>query len=464
MPFTDLPSGSLLDAAVFAPLAAGALLLLLGRFLEPAWQIILANLAALPALLQLGFLVTEGRLGGASPIGGFLLEPMGAALFGMSVVVGAAALHRALRQLSTVEMPHAYLGLVLILWSGTLGAFASPLSTPAGILAAFVYHEFALIPTFVLTLFWGGDGRRAAAMQMAIYLTLGAMVGLAGLILCQFQPSHAEPSAVGLILLGFGTLVSLFPFHSWAAPGYSAAPSPAAMLHAGALKKFGLAIIATFCIGHLGAWSDLLLWLALGNTVLVGIICLAQRDLKQLVSWSSVAHMGPIFLGLWVADRTGQADGLHAATVLMVAHGLAAAALFALANDVRTRTGTYRFEELGGLATRTPVLAAFFIAAAMASIGLPGFGNFWGEFGIFLALRDQALWIQAGAASTVVLSAIYMLRAVAQTFHGPLRAELSARPNVADLGWADRLGPLALLAASLLLGCYPALVTQLFPR
>lgn len=464
MPVLALPPGSLLDAAVLAPLAAGALLLLLGRFLEPAWQVVVANLAALPALLQLGFLLTEGRLGGASPLGGFLLEPLGAALFGMTAVVGAAALHRALRQLGQVELPHAYLGLVLILWGGTLGAFASPLSRPAGVISAYVFHEIALIPTFVLTLFWGGDGRRSAAMQMAIYLTLGAVAGLAGLMLCDFEPSKAGSPAVGLILLGFGALVSLFPLHSWAAPGYSAAPSPVAMIHAGALKKFGLAVIAAFCVGRLGPWSDVLLWLALGNTVLVGVICLAQRDLKQLVSWSSVAHMGPIFLGLWVADRSGRPDGLQAAAILMVAHGLAAAALFALANDVRSRAGTYRLDELGGLAGRAPVLAACFVAAAMASVGLPGFGNFWGEFGVFLSLRDQPLWIQAAAASTVVISAVYMLRATAGVFHGPAHPDLAGRQDAGDLGWADRLGPLALLAASLVLGCYPALVTKLFPQ
>jgi NADH-quinone oxidoreductase subunit M len=464
MSLSSLPPGSLLDAAVFAPLVGGALLLLAGRHLERAWQVIVANLAALPALLQLGFLLAEGRHGAESPLGGFLLEPLGAALFAMTVLVGAAALHRALRQLGQVESPHLYLGLVLILWSGTLGAFASPLSSPRGVLAAYVYHEFALIPTFVLTLLWGGEGRRSAAMQMAITLTLGAMVGLTGLFLCDFQPSHAEAPAIGLILLGFGTLVSLFPFHSWAAPIYAAAPSPAAMLHAGALKKFGLAVIAAFCVGRLGPWSEVLLWLALGNTVLLGAVCLAQRDLKQLVSWSSVAHMGPIFLGLWVADRTGKPDGLVAAAVLMTAHGLAAAALFSLANDVRARAGTYRLDELGGLAARTPVLAALFIAATMASIGLPGFGNFWGELGVFLSLRDQSLWIQAAAASTIVISAIYMLRATAGTFHGPLRPELAAREGVTDLGWADRAGPLALLGASLAIGCYPALVTRLFPQ
>jgi len=457
-----LHSAYLLDAAVFSPLVIGTLLLLFGRRLSLGSLAIAANLAAIAALMQLVTLIVNGRSGGESAFGAFLLEPMGAALFGMTVVVGVAAVHRAIRQLPGVEKPHAYLGLILILWSGTLGAFASPLSNPEGAIKAYVYHEFALIPTFVLTVFWGGEGRRMASMQMAIYLTLGAMAGLAGLLIA-LNSATVSSSATGLILLGFGTLVSLFPFHSWAAPGYSAAPSPVSMLHAGALKKFGLLMIIQFAIGHLGAWSNLLLWLALGNTVFISLVCLAQRDLKQLVSWSSVAHMGPIFLGLWVADVTGKADGVHAAIFLMVAHGLSAAALFSLSNDVRTRTGTYRIEELGGLANRTPVLAAFFVAASMASIGLPGFANFWGEFGIFLSLRDQSIWIQAAAVSTIIVSAIYMLRAVAATFYGPLNPELEkSSATLHDLTWSDRLIPLFLLGASLALGFNPSLLTRLF--
>lgn len=456
----------LLDAAVFAPIAIGALLLLAGRGTSRGVLVLGANLAAAPALLQLALLLVIGRSGAPSPLGNFQLTTVGAALLGMTVLVGVAAVHRTLGQLGGVEKPHAYLGLILILWGGTLGAFASPLDVRSGVLSAYIYHEVALIPTFILTLFWGGEGRRMAAMQMAIYLTLGAMVGLAGLIICGFTPAGVRDNAssAGLILLGLGTLVSLVPFHSWAAPGYSAAPSPVSMLHAGALKKFGLAVIAAFVVGRLDGWSDVLLWLALGNTVLVGVVCLAQRDLKQLISWSSVAHMGPIFLGFWVADKTGKVDGLHAALFLMVAHGLTAAALFSLANDVRTRAGTYRLEELGGLAARTPVLASCFIAAAMASIGLPGFANFWGEFGIFLALRDQSLWIQLAAASTVIVSATYMLRAVAATFFGPLNPELEKRGAMADLSWSERLVPFLLLGASLALGFNPSILTRLLAQ
>jgi NADH-quinone oxidoreductase subunit M len=323
-------------------------------------------------------------------------------------------------------------------------------------------------------------------MQMAITLTAGAMASLAGILIAVdasgveygaatfesvalgLQNAKSIPAATGaLVLFGLGTLASLFPFHSWAPPGYSAAPTPVSMIHAGALKKFGLYGIILLGLsslditgGTLGTWF---LWFALANVVIVGLICLTQRDLKQLLSWSSVAHMGPIFLGIWVCGVSGKADGLDAAAFLMVAHGLSCAALFLLANAVRARAGTYRLDELGGLAARTPILAALFIAATMASIGLPGFGNFWGEVGVFLALRDQSLWLQALVASTVVISAVYSLRAVASTFFGPASEALEKRFAAApfgDLGGAERFATCLLLGASMTIGFVPSLITK----
>jgi NADH-quinone oxidoreductase subunit M len=173
--------------------------------------------------------------------------------------------------------------------------------------------------------------------------------------------------------------------------------------------------------------------------------------------------MGPIFLGLWVCTSSGNAAGLDAAIFLMVAHGLSCAALFLLANGVRTRTGTYRFDELGGLATRTPVLAAFFVAATMASVGLPGFGNFWGEVGIFLSLRAEPLWLQALVASTIIVSAIYSLRAVANVFFGPTSQSIEDQFKQApfgDINWAERFAAMILLGASMVIGFAPSIITR----
>jgi NADH-quinone oxidoreductase subunit M len=239
------------------------------------------------------------------------------------------------------------------------------------------------------------------------------------------------------------------------------------MIHAGALKKFGLygiimIVAATMKIGT-GTLSHWFLWCAVANVFIVGLICFGQRDLKQMLSWSSVAHMGPIFVGIWVCATQGVAEGLDAAIFLMVAHGLSCAALFLLANAVRTRTGTYRFDELGGLARHTPILSAFFIAATMASIGLPGFGNFWGELGVFLSLRNQPFILQVFVVSTIVISAIYALRAVAAVFFGKVSSTIEARQAYApiiDLNGAERTATIILLGASLVIGFIPSLITN----
>ncbi len=477
----------LLQVAITAPVLIG-LMLIAGRSLPRSFASGFAFTGfALPALIAPWLLVlwindatsplqfrTDGPWGF-----GFALNGLGAPLLAMTSLIGLAAGIKALTQ--DVEARNTYLGLILFMLGGTLGVFATD-----HLIGFYFFHEFALIPTFILTLFWGGEGRRTAAMQMAIYLTAGAMASLAGILIAldaanlsfanatfvnvadSLGTAKNIPAATGaLVLFGFGTLASLFPFHSWAAPGYSAAPTPVSMIHAGALKKFGvygLILLGLSSLnisqGTLGSWF---LWLAISNVFIVGLICLTQRDLKQLLSWSSVAHMGPIFLGIWVCGASGKAAGLDAAAFLMVAHGLSCAALFLLANAVRQRAGTYRLDELGGLASRTPVLAAFFIAATMASIGLPGFGNFWGEIGVFLALRAQPLWIQATVASTVIISAIYALRAVAATFFGPTSAPLTARLETApcdDINWIERIAASILLGASLTIGFMPSLITK----
>ncbi len=481
-------NSSLLLAAIFTPILVG-LILLIGRNLPRSFATGFALTAfTLPALIAVWFFLPCAEAYGSvtqyrqTNIWGFCfgLNGISLPLIAMTALVGLAAGIKALDQ--EVESRNSYLGLILFMLGGTLGVFGTN-----NIIGFYFFHEFALIPTFVLTLFWGGEGRRSAAMQMAIYLTVGAMLSLAGIVIAMqtvglgiedatfeqlFLALHQSqlplPAATtALTLFGFGTLASLFPFHSWAAPGYSAAPTPVSMIHAGALKKFGLygiimIVAATMKIGT-GTLSHWFLWCAVANVFIVGLICFGQRDLKQMLSWSSVAHMGPIFVGIWVCSTQGVAEGLDAAIFLMVAHGLSCAVLFLLANGVRARTGTYRFDELGGLARHTPVLAAFFIAATMASIGLPGFGNFWGELGVFLSLRNQSFILQAFVASTVVISAIYALRAVASVFFGKVSATIEARQAYApivDLNGAERTASIILLSASLVIGFVPSLITH----
>jgi NADH-quinone oxidoreductase subunit M len=393
-------------------------------------------------------------------------------LFALAGIVGLAAGLYAIQ--SGAERLKIYLMLLLTMQGGLMGVFAS-----IDIFYFYFFHELALIPTFIMVGIWGGRDRNYAAMKMTIYLTLGAMISLIGLIAIYVKSGAnsfdlialrealaAQPLAdsvqqylFGLLMFGFGILVSIWPLHTWAPLGYGAAPSSAAMLHAGVLKKFGLYGLIQIAVPLLptGAshWVTILAILAaFGNVLIVGLITMAQRDLKQMVGYSSVMHMGYAFLG--IACLTSM--GVGGVVILMVAHGLSVALLFLLSTCVYHRTQTFDMEEMGGLAQKAPVLAALFVTATMAGIGLPGFANFWGELTIFVALWQFSTLYTAIAVSGIIISAIYGLRAAARVFFGsPTEAftRVSEKHSPADLRWGEKLPALILLAALIFIGFWP---------
>ena len=369
---------------------------------------------------------------------------------------------------------NAFYACLLFISGGAIGAFAS-----IDLFFFYAFHELALIPTFLLIGIWGSGNRIAAAWKITIYLAIGSFILLLGLILLyQSFPlgsrsfdirvlrtaasmgqitADAQRHVYLLLLIGFGILVSLFPFHTWAPEAYAAAPAPAAMLHAGVLKKFGLYGLLRLAVPMLpeGAryWTTLLLVLLVGNIIYVGLVTIAQKRLDWMLGYSSVMHMGYIFLGI----ASLAVLGLTGAVVLIFAHGLSIALLFGVAGELRKRTGTLAFDELGGFARVMPFAGLAFGFGAFAAIGLPGFANFAGEimiffgafrhgwemerFHIFQIATVLALW-------GVVISTVYMLRAYRNTFMGTLREQWQ---NLPDLRPALRL-PITLLVAALL--CY----------
>ena len=182
-----------------------------------------------------------------------------------------------------------------------------------------------------------------------------------------------------VLLIGFGILISLVPFHTWAPEAYASAPAPAAMLHAGVLKKFGLYGLLRIAVPFLpdGAqhWSGLLLVLLLANIIYIGLVTIAQRRLDWMLGYSSVMHMGYIFLGIASANILGTTG----AAILMFAHGLSIALLFAITGEIRKRVPSLDFDAMGGLAKQMPLAAFAFGFGAFAAIGLPGFANFAGR-------------------------------------------------------------------------------------
>jgi len=341
---------------------------------------------------------------------------------------------------------NAFYACLLFISGGAIGAFAS-----IDLFFFYAFHELALIPTFLLIGIWGSGNRVAAAWKITIYLAIGSFILLLGLILLyQSVPpplrsfdiraltvaaslgqiaTDAQHHIYLLLLIGFGILVSLFPFHTWAPEAYASAPAPAAMLHAGVLKKFGLYGLLRLAIPLLpeGArhWTTLLVVLLLGNIIYVGLVTIAQKRLDWMLGYSSVMHMGYIFLG--IASATILAT--TGAVVLIFAHGLSIALLFAIAGELRQRTGTLAFDELGGLARIMPFAGLAFGFGAFAAIGLPGLANFAGEIMIFFGSFKHGWTMESFhlfqiatvlALWGVVISTVYMLRAYRKTFMGTL--------------------------------------------
>lgn len=379
----------------------------------------------------------------------------------------------------------------LLIGAGAIGAFVS-----TDLFFFYAFHELALIPTFLMIGLLGRGNRKEIAWKITIYLGVGSLILLAGLvwlareagtynILAMLDAKKAgtlviEPetqkSIAALLVVGFGILVSLFPFHSWAAPAYASAPAPTAMLHAGVLKKFGL--YGLLQLAHpllpegMNAWLTPLLVLLLGNILWVGLVTMSQKRLDFMLGHSSVMHMGYIFLALAAVVASNAAGktnefGIPAATVLMFAHGISIAMLFGLADRIEQRTKSLDFSDLGGLAKPAPVMAFLFGMAGMASLGLPGLANFSGELMVFLSGfegRDSATPLGPVQIATilslwgVVISAVYVLRGFRKTFQGPT---VSATATALDLTLMEKIPAVLLAVALLLVGIYPRILLQI---
>lgn len=378
----------------------------------------------------------------------------------------------------------------LLISAGALGAFLS-----TDLFFFFAFHELALIPTFLMIgIFGSGPNRVRVAWKMTIYLGAGSMILLAGLVALfvalgglslQFEALQGwadAPAAIAsaslenwiflTLLIGFGILVSLFPFHTWAPEAYATAPTATAMLHAGVLKKFGLYGLIRIAVPMLpnGAahWQSLLLVLLVGNILYVGYVTMAQKRFDMMLGNSSVMHMGYAFLGIAAMNTIG----VQGAVMLMFAHGVSIALMFALNGHLRKRFGTLEFDRIGGgLGKLLPSLGLLFGFSIMASIGLPGFANFASEvmifFGGFAGVYSQENGVVIGPVQIatmcaiwgVVISAVYGLRAYRRLFMGPL-PDATQDKKLVDLTLADRLPLLLLIVTLLLIGFAPGLLLK----
>ncbi len=360
--------------------------------------------------------------------------------------------------------------LLLTIEIGILGVFLA-----LDLVLFFVFFEVVLLPMYAVIAVWGGPGRRHASRKFVLYTLFGSVLLLVGVFtvvaaagtadIVSITANHplsrnTQLAAFTLLAIGFAVKAPLWPLHTWLPEAHTEAPTVGSVILAGVLLKMGTYGLIRVGIGVApeGArWASGVLGILAVAAIIVGsLVCLAQTELKRLIAYSSVGHMGFVLLGI----ATLTATGLQAALIGNVAHGIITGLLFFLAGAVKDRAHTGSLADLGGLRERAPGLAGIFGFAAIASLGLPGLAGFWGEaFAVVAALRHGgALWVTLAAVAAVggALTAAYFLRLLRRVTHGqasPVVASMPAalaRPEL--LAW----GPLVVLA--LVVGLVPALV------
>jgi NADH-quinone oxidoreductase subunit M len=384
------------------------------------------------------------------------LDGLSVWLYGLSALLSVTAVLVSWESIE--ERPAAFYSLLLLLESGMLGVFVA-----RDILLFYIFFEFTLIPLFFLIGVWGHEERRYAALKFFVYTLAGSLLtflGLLAIVLWDYnhplsgeiggtmnffipeltQDLHVHPIPYKLQLLifialfaGFAIKVPLFPLHTWLPLAHVQAPTAGSVILAGVLLKIGTYGFVRFNLPMLPDATAVcvpwLLWLSAAGIIYGALVALAQTDIKRLIAYSSVSHLGYCMLGLFALNKLGM-DG---SVLQMVNHGLSTGGLFAIVGMIYDRYHTREISKLGGLTKRTPILAFFLVLFTLSSVGLPGLNGFAGEFLILSGMFQRAwtgapagysiqfLTIAALAVFGVVLGAWYMLWLVERIFFGPLK-------------------------------------------
>jgi len=360
-----------------------------------------------------------------------------------------------------------YVGWLLLLEAGCLGSFVA-----LDLIMFFLFFELTLVPVYFIIAGWGFARRSHAAIKFFIYTFLGSAFLLVGIVavaiihdqqtgvltfdLPALMHTHLTTTAQVLCFLAFTAAFAvkapIFPFHTWSPDAYAEAPTGGAVILAAVMAKMGTYGIIRFDLSLFPRavvdLAPLLLTLGVVGILYGALVACAQRDLKRLVAYSSLSHLGFVVLGTFALTTQGLAGGV----VQMVNHGLVIALLFILIGWIYDRRRTWQTNELRGLQRPAPMLAAAFTVAILAAVGLPGLNGFVGEFLVLIGTFVSHRWWAVVATGGVVLAALYMLWAYQQAFHHEPDEETA---KTRDLSWREGLVVAPLVVLIIALGVYP---------
>jgi NADH-quinone oxidoreductase subunit M len=395
------------------------------------------------------------------------------------------------------EQPSLYYSLILFLQAGLFGTF-----TALNFFHWFIFWELSLIPAFFLIKLWGGPARSAAATQFFVYTMAGSVAMLLAFLALFWTMGtfdFGKLSEMGRdgtlfnsalvaklgwkslpiyrmaqiifagVFLGFAVKVPLVPFHAWLPNTYAEAPTPVTMLLTGLMSKMGVygfvRIVLPIFPTQMIWLATPLLWLAVITIVVSAAAAFAQRDLKRMLAYSSINHLGYCLLGIFAVVRAGanaplieKSAALNGVFLQMFNHGLTAATLFWFVGMLEERGGVRTIDAFGGLRKVAPVFCGLMGIALFSSLGLPGLNGFIGEFLIFKGAFPLATWASALAVLGLLITAVFILTMLQRVFNGPLNAKWAQFP---DLTFKERALVAPALVLMLVLGIYPQVVLGL---
>ena len=352
---------------------------------------------------------------------------------------------------------------ILLMETAMIGVFAA-----LDFVLFYVFWEATLIPMYLLIGIWGGPNRLYAAMKFFLYTLAGSLLLLVALISLYFEggrtfdltqlmgQAYAPSYQLWLFLaffLAFAIKVPMFPFHTWLPDAHVEAPTAGSVILAGVLLKMGGYGFLRFCLPMTPnasiAWMPIVVGVSVVAIIYGAYMALAQEDLKKLIAYSSVSHMGFVTLGIFAFN----VQGIEGALLQMINHGITTGALFLCVGILYDRTHSRMIADYGGITARMPVFVTCLVIFALSSLGLPGTNNFVGEFLVLVGVFRVNPAVAVVAALGIILAAVYLLWMVQRVVFGPVR---QARHSLPDLSWREAVTLVPLLALVFWIGLYPA--------
>ena len=469
----------LLSLIIFIPLAGAVAIMLLGRERDGFCRGLALAVSLATFVVSVVLFV---RFDAGAPGMQFVRTVPWVADLGISYTVGVDGISLLLVMITTLLMWVAilsswqaiqtrvreYMAAMLLLETGMLGVFCS-----LDLFLFYVFWEAMLIPMYLLIGIWGGERRIYATIKFVLFTLAGSLLMLVAILYLYFLHGGATGtytfdlitlygSSIGLeaqcwlfaaFFLSFAIKVPLFPFHTWLPDAHVEAPTAGSVVLAGVLLKMGTYGLVRFCLPLFplasAVFTPYVMTLAVIGIVYGALVAMVQPDLKKLVAYSSVSHLGFVVLGIFALNAQGMQGGI----IQMVNHGLSTGALFLLVGMIYERRHTRLIADFGGLARTVPVFCVFFMITTLSSIGLPGLNGFVGEFLILLGTFRSSMVFGVIAASGVVLAAVYMLWMFQRVVWGEVTHEENRK--ISDLTVREYVVLVPLVVLMFWIGVYP---------